>query len=157
MNKKAKNLIKAILIVIFFAVLGSLLIGDALNIWFVEIKKPWYSIPLWSWFVIGGLYYLMAIIILYKLFNQEYSNTVNRILWLTLLMIVYNEFWNYLFFGIQSTFAGFIGLLPFVILVIILFISLLKYKKSIAWILLPYLIWLIYDLFWAYDLWILNK
>jgi tryptophan-rich sensory protein len=71
-------------------------------------------------------------------------------------MLAGNEVWNYLFFGLESTFLAFISLIPFSILVFLLFIKLKKIDKKSALILTPYLIWLIYDLSWTYYLWKLN-
>lgn len=156
-KKNIQSLLLSIGICITFAIIGGLLTGDSLEVWFAEIKQPWFSLPLTGWYVVGGLYYIMAIIILYQLFMAEIGAERNLAIGITIAMIAGNEFWNYLFFGLESTFAGFIGLIPFTLLVMVLFIKLWKFKQKTAWILLPYLIWLGYDLIWTYQLWKLNQ
>jgi len=99
----------------------------------------------------------MAIIILYRLFNTPKDSARTVIIGLTLAMIAGNEFWNYLFFGLESTFSAFAGLIPFTILVVVLFKKLWTFQRTTAWILFPYLLWLGYDLIWIYNLWQLNK
>ncbi|NEN25248.1 tryptophan-rich sensory protein [Cryomorpha ignava] len=154
---RVKNLLSAIGISLMFAVIGGLLTGDALENWFAEINQPWFSLPLWGWYIVGGLYYFMVIIILFRLFNASKNSDKSTLIWLTIGMIAGNEFWNFLFFGLESTLLAFFGLIPFTILVLVLYIRLLKFQKITAWILFPYLIWLVYDILWTYNLWIMNK
>jgi len=156
-KEKLKNLLLSIGICFIFAIIGGLLTGDALNNWFAQINHPWFSLPLWGWYIVGGLYYMMTIAILYRIFNATDTLQKKTAIWLAISMIAVNEFWNYLFFGLESTFAGFIGLLPFTLLVIVLFIILWNFQRKTAWILFPYLLWLGYDLVWTYNLWIMNK
>lgn len=156
-NNKVKNLLFSIGICLVFAIIGGILTGDALESWFIEINHPWFSLPLWGWYIVGGFYYIMVIIILFRLFNAAKSSDKSTSIWLTIGMIAGNEFWNFLFFGLESTFFAFIGLIPFTILVLVLFNTLWKFQKVTAWFLFPYLIWLVYDLLWTYNLWMLNK
>lgn len=152
-----RYLLLSITICVVFAIIGGLLTGDSLETWFTQIRHPWFSLPLTGWYVIGGLYYIMAIAILYKLLITKDGPQRKISIWLTISMIAGNEFWNYLFFGLESTYAGFIGLIPFTLIVVALFISLWKFQQKTARILFPYVIWLSYDLIWTYNLWILNK
>jgi len=152
-----KNLLLSISICVVFAIIGGFLAGNSLETWFAEIRKPRFSLPLKGWHIVGVLYYIMTITILYQLLISKDGFQRKLAIWLTIVMIAGNEFWNYLFFGLKSTFAGFTGLIVFALLVVMLFITLWKFKKMIAWILFPYLIWLVYDIFWIYNLWILNK
>ncbi len=156
MNSKLKHLLLSIGICVLFAMMGGLLVGDALEGWFKALRHPWYSLPLWGWYMIGGLYYLIAIVILYKLLNKPSSPKRKKAIGLTIIMIAGNEYWNYLFFGLESTLAGFLGLIPFTAVVIVLFFTLFRYERNASWILFPYLLWLGYDLIWTYSLWQLN-
>lgn len=156
MKKPIKNALISITTCLAFAIIGNLFTGDALESWFAQLRQPAFALPLWGWMIVGGLYYIMAIIIFYRVLQLPGSSGRTSALWLTLAMIAGNEFWNYLFFGLQSTLAGFIGLLPFCLLAMVLYLKLRKVQASTAWILLPYLLWLGYDLVWAYSLWQLN-
>lgn len=152
-----KYLLLSIGISTAFALIGGLLVDNSLENWFIEIKQPWFSLPLPAWYIVGGLYYIMTSAILYQLLIAKNGYRKNRAICLTLAMMTGNEFWNYLFFGLESTFTGFIGLVPFTLIVLVLFNTLRKFQRKTAWILLPYVIWLGYDLVWTYSLWTLNK
>ncbi len=152
-----KNILLSLAICFGFAVIGGLLTGDALENWFVEIKHPWFSLPLWGWYIVAGTYSLIAIVLLSRLFGTRRSKQRNTALGLTFAMLAANEFWNYLFMGMESTLAGFLALIPFTFIVISLFYTLRKFDRIAAWVLFPYLLWLAYDLIWTYNLWVLNK
>lgn len=156
-KRNLQYLLLSIGICLAFALIGGLLTGNSLENWFTEINHPWFSLPLAGWYIVGVLYYIMAIAILYQLLIAENGIERKIAVWLTIAMIAGNEFWNYLFFGLESTFAGFIGLISFTLLVVILFVKLWIFQQRTAWILLPYVIFLGYDLVWTYSLWILNK
>ncbi|MDZ5784599.1 TspO/MBR family protein [Marinococcus luteus] len=139
------------------AVLGNAFVGNALTVWYAELNKPWYLVPLWFFIVVGVLYYIMGTVILYRQMDKiDESYLRKAALVLTLIMLVGNEVWNYLFFGLQSTFLGFIGLIPFTLVVGLLAYTLKKIDVFSFSILLPYILWLLYDLIWAFSLYMQN-
>jgi tryptophan-rich sensory protein len=44
---RLSKLLFAIIISVAFVVLGDQLTGDALGTWYLELKQPWFSFPLW--------------------------------------------------------------------------------------------------------------
>ena len=77
---------------------------------------------------------------------------------LTLIIIVMllNELWNYLFFGLRSTLAGFLGIVAFLMPLTALLLVLRKYDGLSARLVTIYYLWVLYDLAWTYQLWRLN-
>ena len=75
---------------------------------------------------------------------------------LTIGMLLLNELWNYGFFGLRSTLAGFLGIAVFLVALTALMAALRRYEKVSAWLLVPYYLWVLYDLAWTYALWRLN-
>jgi tryptophan-rich sensory protein len=68
-----------------------------------------------------------------------------------------NELWNYAFFSLRSTLAGFLGIVVFLALLTALMAALGRYEKFSAVLVVPYYLWvLLYDLAWTYELWRLN-
>ena len=153
---RLSRLLFAIVTCIAFAVFGQLLTGDALETWYPTLNQPWFSFPLWGWYIVGVFYYIISISILYRLFSLPQSVNRNLALLLTIAMLSGNEAWNYLFFVLESTYLAFISLIPFTLLVLFLFLKLNNLDKKASFILLPYLMWIGYDLFWTYYLWKLN-
>jgi tryptophan-rich sensory protein len=67
-----------------------------------------------------------------------------------------NELWNYGFFGLRSTLAGFLGIAVFLVALTALMAALRRYERLSAGLLVPYYLWVLYDLAWTYALWRLN-
>ncbi|NBI29880.1 TspO/MBR family protein [Chengkuizengella marina] len=151
------SLLLSISIVFTLAILGNIFVGDALTVWYAQLNKPWYLVPLWFFIIVGILYYIMGGIILYRQINRFTESKLRKnALTLTLIMLIGNELWNYLFFGLESIFLGFISLFPFILIVSLLAIILKKMDVFSFKILLPYIFWLIYDLIWTFGLYMQN-
>ncbi|QAS51235.1 hypothetical protein HLI_02925 [Halobacillus litoralis] len=152
-----KSFLLSISIVVTLAILGNAFVGDGLTVWYAELDKPWYLVPLWFFIIIGILYYMMVSVILYRQISNIAGSMLRKVaLILTLSMLVGNELWNYLFFGLKSTLLGFISLIPFIMIVGLLAFTLKKIDVFSFRILLPYVLWLVYDLIWTFGLYMQN-
>ena len=148
-----------IAICVVMALLGGILTGNSLNVWYRSLVKPWWQIPLWTFVSIGVIGYVMDAVILYRLLTAA-GDTAGKVVALTAMIVVmvYNELWNYAFFGLRSTFAGFLGILAFLAPLTILQVALMVYDLPSALLLSVYVVWVIlYDIPWAYTLWKLNR
>ena len=88
--------------------------------------------------------------------KEKESNTRSigiKIFWLQLF---FNVFWTYLFFGIQKIGLSLIEILFLILLILINIRFFLKIKKIAAYLLLPYLFWVMYASLLTYNIWILN-
>ena len=141
-----------------FAVLGGAVTGDSLTTWYPSLRKSKLVLPLWAFLPVAMLYYLMCGRILFRLVARVApSRDQRRALALLLTMMTANEGWNYLLFGRQSTREGLWGMLGFVSLTIGLFRVLYQVDQPSAALLRPYLVWLGYDVVYAFELWRLNR
>ncbi len=145
--------VPTILIILLFSIGGNLFVGDALTTWYADLEKPWYLVPLWFFIIIGVLYYVMSGVIFYRLFHLTKASSLrSSAIVLVFFMLIGNELWNYLFFGMRSTFLGFVSLVPFIMIVVVLTFILRKIDRVSFYVLSPYLLWLLYDLIWTYGL-----
>src|SRR5579863_5559990 len=109
--------IPSLLIVLAFtlviAVFGSLLAGNNVP-WLVKLQQPRIHIPFWAFVAVAAIVYIFDVIIAYRLLTVV-SDQTGRIIALTALVVVmlYNELYNYIFLGWRNTFAGFLGTLAF--------------------------------------------
>jgi len=153
-----KTLLIALTICLVFAIVESLLAGDIdVYAFFENLKQPTWSLPVWSWLLIGGFYYVLCTAILYNVLLAQPSTKRSIALALTIAMMVANTIWNYFFFGEQSSGYSFTAFIIFLPIVFGLFVSLWKFQRKSAWILIPYLAWLVYDFFWIWSIWKINK
>ena len=147
----------SLMICILAATLEGVCAGKHVKSYFAELRWPRYSAPLWVWYIIGGLYYLIFCFVIYRVLRID-SESILRpaVLGLILFMMVVNALWNYVFFRARNLFVAFIGASLFPILDITLFFCLLWLDSIAAWSLLPYLLYRLYALWWGYGLWKLN-
>jgi translocator protein len=141
-----------------FAALGGTLPGDGLTTWYPSLRKSKLVLPLWAFAPVAVLYYLMCGLILYRLLVRVKASHSQRLaLALLLTVMAANEGWNYLLFGRRSTQAGLWGMLVFTGLTTALFRLLRQVDQQSAALIQAYLVWLGYDVVYAFELWRLNR
>ncbi|HYJ85001.1 MAG TPA: tryptophan-rich sensory protein [Pyrinomonadaceae bacterium] len=140
------------------AILEGVFAGRNVKQYFARLRHPSYALPLWGWYVIGGFYYVIFGVVLYRILRQEGNATARNIaLALLLLMMSVNAFWNYVFFRVRNLFVSFFAFTPYLFFAVALFVFLLQFDRIAAWLILLYLLYLIYAASWGYRLWILNR
>lgn len=138
--------------------LGTLLVGDGLETWYPTLEKPKFLIPLWAFYLVGVLYYLMFGTVIFRILTRvEPIRVQRRLLSLAISIMLLNELWNFVFFGWQSTLAGFVGIVPFLIPLLVLTFQLIRRERLSGILLVVYCGWVLYDLVWTYALWQLNS
>jgi len=158
--QSARALTVALVFVVIVAVLGVFLAGDGWREWYDGLAKPSWLVPLWVFFPVAALVYALGVFLLYRI-NSRAAGNSRRTRWqllvLTVLMLVGNEVWNYLFLGRQSVDGGFLGMLIFAGIVVTLWLALWRARRRLEWLLLtPYLLWVGYDIAWTFEVWRLN-
>src|SRR5918994_1594660 len=126
-------LLAAIAICVLFAIFGNALIGESFGTWYETLDKPWFLIPLWAFYVVGAVYYILFATVLYRILVHV-QNRRGRVtaLALTVSVLFVNELWNYVFFGLESTLVGFLGIVVFLLPVTALVLALRKYERFSA-------------------------
>jgi tryptophan-rich sensory protein len=151
-------LLAAIAICVLFTLFGNALIGESLGTWYETLDKPWFLIPLWAFYIVGAVYYILFATVLYRILVHV-QNRRGRVtaLALTVSVLFVNELWNYVFFGLESTLVGFLGIVVFLLPVTALVLALRKYERFSAGLVAIYWIWVLYDFAWTFALWRLNS
>ena len=150
-------LLAAVALPVLFAVFGTALVGGSGLEWYEGLAKPPFLVPLRVFYLVGALYYVLFAVVVYRVLARVEDPQGRAIsLGLTVSVMLLNELWNYGFFGLHSTLAGFLGIAMFVALLTPLVAVLLRYERFSAVLLVPYYLWVLYDLAWTYELWRLN-
>jgi tryptophan-rich sensory protein len=149
--------ITSVLTCLAMAVLGTVLAGDGLETWYADLEKPAFLVPLWGFYVVGVLYYLLFGVVIYRIAAYIDEAAVRRrLLVLTVAVMLLNELWNFAFLGMQSTLAGFVGIVIFLVPLLILIVRLVPEDRIGGGLLVGYSVWVAYDIAWTYALWQLN-
>ncbi len=132
--------------------------GTEVKSFFARLKSPAYSPPLWGWYIIGGVYYLTFLIVLFRVLRQSGTSVVIDItLALVATMMVANALWNYLFFRAHKLFASVVLTFMAPVMDLALLVCLSQLDRIAAWSLIPYVLYRLYSLWWAHGLWNLNR
>ena len=148
-----RPVVYAIAICAAAAALEGVLAGRGVRDRLAELRLPRYSPPIALWFVIGGLFYAVCFTVLYRLFLLPASGSRTAALALILGVMLMNALWNLIFFRMRDPFLSFVGFLPYVLLVLALLAVLLGLDRTAAWVLLPYVLYLVYATAWGYGVW----
>jgi tryptophan-rich sensory protein len=142
---------------VLFAVFGTALVGGSGLEWYEGLEKPRFLVPLGIFYLVGTLYYVLFAVVVYRVLVRI-DDPLGRALSLGLTagVMLLNELWNFGFFGLRSTLAGFLGILVFLALLTALVAALRRYEGFSAVLLVPYYAWVLYDAAWTYQLWKLN-
>jgi len=145
-------------ICVLAAALEGVFAGKNVRLVFAKLRFPSYSAPLWVWYIVGVIYYVICFFILYRIF-RHHGDTSTKHVALTLLavMMSVNAFWNYVFFRAQNLFLSFFAFAFYPFIAVALFIFLLQFEEIAAWSLVPYFVYLLYAVWWGYGLWKLNS
>ncbi len=154
---KRGPLLAAVALPVLFAVFGTALVGGSGLEWYEGLDKPRFLVPLRVFYLVGALYYALFAIVVYRVLARvEDARGTAISLGLAVSVMLLNELWNYGFFGLRSTLAGFLGVLVFLALLTALVAVLKRHERYSAVLLVPYYLWVLYDAAWTFQLWRLN-
>jgi translocator protein len=114
---RKRPLVTATAMPVLFAIFGTALVRGSGHDWYAELAKPWFLVPLWTFYLVGILYYVLVAIVLYRVLVRVDDPGGKAVCFaLSLSVLLLNELWNYGFFGLRSTLAGFrlhsVGVVP---------------------------------------------
>lgn len=139
------------------AVLGNLWVGDALTTWYPRLNKPRGMAPLWLFILVGVSVYVIEGVVLYRLFTRPLPPAARLVCLTAVVVLIFaNEAWNYAFFGLRSTLAALVGIVAFLAPLGNTMAALAAYDPVSAALLVPYCLWVGYDVWWVHQLWRLN-
>jgi translocator protein len=125
--------------------------------WYTGLIKPDLTPPAWIFAPVWSVLYVMMGLSLYTII-QAGIHRKDVIIGLVLfaLQLLLNVAWSYVFFGLHSTFFGFVALVALWAILLCTVIQLLRFSVGAAALLLPYLFWVTFAAFLNYLIMTLN-
>jgi tryptophan-rich sensory protein len=149
-----RDILTALAVCFVGALLEGLCAGSGVKKYLGELKWPSFSPPLWAWYTIGVVYYVVVFVCLYRVLQRPATLPFrNAALTLLLLMVALNAFWNVMFFRAKDLRATFVFSLCYSVIVIACWYCLSRVDDLAAVVLGFYAIYLVYANVWAYRLW----
>ena len=89
---RIRPLLAAVATCVLFALFGAALVGDSLGTWYDVLDKLWFLVPLWVFYVVGAVYYLLFATVIYRVLVHACDRGGRAIsLALTIVVLFLNE------------------------------------------------------------------
>jgi len=125
--------------------------------WFENLKQPTFSPSFKFWYFVGAVYYFLFGIVAYRQFAMGMSFFSLSIVLLAAVMLI-NGLSNFIVFKYRSLRWFYLIIYPFALLLLMLLIVLWRSHDKISSLLVfLYFLWLLFDLYWGYNIWKLNE
>ena len=147
----------ALVVCVIAAALEGLAAGPGVKQRLAALRVPRWALPFSAWLVVGGLYYVLCFIVLFRILELPTTRLQVTTLAVATTFMTANAAWNYLFFRRANLYASFVFFLPYAALALALFGLLLRVDPVSSAIFGPYLLYFVYATAWGYKVWQLNR
>jgi translocator protein len=145
-------------------VLGCLAVGwisgsasDTDSLWFWALEKPFFYPPEWLFAPVWTVLYIMMGVAAFFVWREGISNReVQWALGLFVAQLAFNAAWSPVFFGAQSIGGGLLVILALVALLVLTIRQFLVVNRIAAYLMIPYLIWVIFATLLNFGIWGMN-
>lgn len=122
------------------------------------LKKPFFSPPALTFPIVWNILYVLMGIAAYRIYmkNKEGIND-NGAYFFYLVQLIFNLMWSFIFFTFKLYAISFFWIIILFVLVSITFIKFIKADKISAFLITPYMLWLIFAGVLNYFIWLLNE
>lgn len=138
-------------------VISALLSNTQNNVWFDSLVKPSWNppgnvfAPVWT-----SLYLLMGIALWLVWFDKPDGKSKTPAVTVFAIQLFCNFLWSILFFRMQSPILAFIDISVMIVLIATTIILFARHSKIAAYLLIPYLMWVLFAAYLNWTIWMLN-
>lgn len=137
--------------------LGSLFTADGVRTWYATIEKPSFTPPDWLFAPVWFTFYGLMAIALYRIWVRDpHAKDMRGWVPLFFVHLLLNAAWSIFFFGFHAIFIGLIDIVLLDVCVALLIVGAYDIDKRSAYLLLPYLAWILFATALNAGIWILN-
>jgi tryptophan-rich sensory protein len=144
-------------IVSLIAYLGSILTTPSIATWYSTINKPSFNPPNYLFAPVWTILFIMMGIAFFLILKDGRGNKFFRPAWLSFgAQLFLNVYWSFLFFFAHEPALAFFGLVSLWSMIIVNIYYFYQIKKTSAYLLFPYIIWVTFAGILNYAIWYLN-
>lgn len=157
MTKKIKRIVLAVLLCVAVGALSGIATQSSVDSWYVQLNKPSFNPPNAVFAPVWTVLYVMMGVAAGLVWNRGLHHLwVKTALYHFGFQLLLNALWSIVFFGLQNPGAALVviaGLLTLILLTIRWFR--VVYVPA-AWLMVPYLLWVLFATALNYEIWRLN-
>jgi len=155
-TKKFFSLIFFIVVCNLAGAMGALLTATGEGSWYMNLVKPSFNPPGWLFGPVWTMLYILMGIAVWMIWQQKKDKKIKIALNLFWLQLVLNAIWTPVFFGLENTGVA-LGII--IVLWLVLLVTIIKFwqiKKTVAGLLVPYILWVSFASVLNFAIWWLN-
>lgn len=152
MNARYTSLGLFLLTVLLVAAFGGSFEAGA---WYYALLKPAWTPPSWVFGPAWSVLYLLMAIAMWRVWVSGHPLRVGALLW-WLLQLAFNAAWSWLFFGLHRIGWAMFEMAVLIGLVVLCIRAFWTISRAAAWLMVPYLLWLLFALALNFAIWRLN-
>jgi tryptophan-rich sensory protein len=125
------------------------------SVWYNSLTKPVFAPPDWLFTPAWMLLYLLIFISLIVYITSEGENKKSGYIYFA-IQIILNFIWSPVFFLLKNIFLALVVILLLDIFVVLTIKKFYSVSKIAAWLLIPYLVWILYATYLNLGYFVLN-
>ena len=157
MKSTITKIIIAVAICLLIGFLSSFATQSSVNDWYLNLNKPSFNPPNWLFAPVWTLLYILmglaAGIVWSKGFYHIWVKTALYHFGFQLLL---NALWSMIFFGLKNPLAALFVILTLLVMIVLTIKWFRVVSKPAAWLMLPYLLWVLFATVLNFKIWELN-
>jgi len=151
------RLIAAALLCLIVGSVGSLVTTTGSGSWYESLVKPGFTPPNWVFAPVWTTLFILMGIALYLVWESGIERREVQIALVVFgVQFALNVLWSFLFFGLESPLLGLVEIVLLWIMIAVTIVLFYQIRKSAAYLLIPYIVWVSIATALNYSIYILN-
>lgn len=148
----------SLIITLSIAYIASIFTRPEVKGWYTTLQKPSFNPPNWLFAPVWITIYILIGIAAYLVWKlRDESATYKTAIIIYTIQLLLNFSWSIVFFGMHEIFAGLIIIIALLVAIILNINWFGLFRKTAAWLLVPYLLWVSFATLLNLSIFILNK
>ena len=139
-----KKLLKNLAIPLLIGFIAGFLTRQGTESYASSVEKPWFSPPALLFPIVWTLLYILMGISAYIVEKTLPTPERRRALILYYVQLFFNFLWSFIFFNFSNYLAAFVWIIVLLILIIAATFEFYKIKPLAAYLMVPYIIWVLF-------------
>lgn len=135
-------------------VVGSFFTTPSINSWYATLAKPSFNPPNWIFGPVWTFLFFLMGISLFLIWNERSKGkNIQTAVLFFFQQLSLNILWSALFFGLHNPFLAFMEITVLWLSILMTISYFAKIKKTAAWLLVPYILWVSFAAFLNFSIW----
>jgi tryptophan-rich sensory protein len=136
--------------------IGSLFTATSVKSWYTQLRRPEWTPPNWIFGPVWTTLYLLMAISAWLVWRSATWPDARFALTLFTIQLVLNSLWSLVFFGLRKVGPAFAEILLLWMILVATTVAFLPISLLAAWLLIPYLGWVLFASYLNFRIWQMN-